>query len=177
MIDQQLFENILSISYSFIFGGLIIVLMTIGTHNQSALIGTITGYSAAACATILISGLTYSTIANGNKTPQISDILSALGPMILLFIIFLFSLTLVSVYFDNISQNKVSNYYGMFSNMSILFILIQVYIFYLATNQKSFRENGYINKLTVMKLLLLSVINILILITEGVSLKYFSTDG
>ena len=176
-MDQQLFGNILNISYAFIFGGLIIVLMTTGTHNKNALIGTITGYSAAACATILIAGLIYSTIATGNKTPQLTDILTTLTPMILLFVIFLFSLTLVSLYFDNISQNRVSDYYGMFSNMSVLFILIQVYIFYQATSQKTFRENGYINRLTLMKLLLLSVINILILITEGVSLKYFSTDG
>jgi hypothetical protein len=177
MIDQVLFGNIINICYAFIFGGLIVVLMTIGTPNKNALIGTISGYAAATCATILLTGLTYTTIITGNKKPQWSDILSVLSPMILLCIIFGVSLTLVSTYFDDISQNKVSNYYGIFANMSVLFILIQVYIFYSATTEKTFRENGYLNKITSMKLLLLSVINFIILITEGVSLKYFSTDG
>lgn len=177
MLDQTLFTNIINICYAFIFGGLIVVLMTIGTHNKNALIGTISGYAAATCATILLTGLTYTTIITGNRKPRWSDIFSVLSPMLLLCIIFGFSLALVSVYFDAISQNKVSNYYGMFSNISVLFILIQVYIFYLATSDTTFRENGNINQVTSMKLLLLSVINILVLITEGISLKYFSTDG
>jgi hypothetical protein len=50
-------------------------------------------------------------------------------------------------------------------------------MFYTTTTQKSFRETGYINKLSTMKILLLEVVNIIILITLGVSLAYFSTDG
>ena len=94
-----------------------------------------------------------------------------------LFLIFGFSLALVSVYFDKISQDRVSDYYSLFSYMSVLFIIMQVYIIYSATTQKTFRENGNINGVTIVKLLLLSVINILILISLGVSLKFFSTDG
>lgn len=177
MIDEKLFNKITNISYAFLIAGLLVVVFTVGTHNESALIGTIAGYASATCATILLAGLTYTTLINGNKNPSWSDIGSVLIPFILLFFIFGFSLALESVYFDNISQNRTSDYYGMFSYMSVMFIFIQVYIFHSAISTKIFRENGYINGLTTVKLLLLSVINMLILITLGVSLKYFSTDG
>jgi len=177
MINQYLFDNIINISYAFIIGGLIVVLLTVGTHNQNALIGTISGYAAATCATILLAGLTYTTIITGFKKPQWSDIISTLIPFFILFLIFGFSLALISVFFDNISQNRVSDYYGMFSYISVTFILLQIWIFYSASQQKAFRENGYIDKVTLLKLLLLAIFNMLALITLGVTLKYFSTDG
>jgi len=177
MIDENLFKNMTTISYAFLIAGLLVVICTVGTHNENALIGTIAGYASATCATILLAGLTYTTIVTGNKNPTWSDIFSVLIPFILLFLIFGFSLALESVYFDNIANDRVSSYYGMFSYMSILFIFVQVYIFYSATSQKIFREVGYISKLTSVKLLLLSLINMLILISLGLTLKYFSTDG
>jgi hypothetical protein len=177
MINQYLFDNIINISYAFIIGGLIVVLFTVGTHNQNALIGTISGYAAATCATILLAGLTYTTIITGFKKPQWSDIITTLIPFLILFLIFGFSLALISVFFNNIADNKVSDYYGMFSYISVTFILLQVWIFYSATQQKVFRENGYIDKVTLLKLLLLAIFNMLTLITLGVTLKYFSTDG
>jgi hypothetical protein len=177
MIDENLFKNIINISYAFLIAGLFVILSTVGTHTENAVIGTIAGYASATCATILLAGLTYTIILTGNKKPQWSDILTILIPFILLFFIFGFSLALVSVYFDNISQDKVSDYYGMFSYMSVLFIFVQVYIFYSATSQKLFQESGSISRLTSVKLLLLSLINMLILISLGLTLKYFSTDG
>jgi len=177
MINQYLFNNIINISYAFIIGGLIVVLLTVGTHNQNALIGTISGYAAATCATILLAGLTYTTIITGFKKPQWSDIITTLIPFLILFLIFGFSLALISVFFDNISENKVSDYYGMFSYISVTFILLQIWIFYSATQQKAFRENGFIDKVTLLKLLLLAIFNMLALISLGVTLKYFSTDG
>ena len=176
-MNQSLFNNIINISYAFILGGLIVVLLTVGTHNQNALIGTITGYAASTCATILLAGLTYTTIINGLKKPSFGDIVSTLIPFLILFIIFGFSLALISIFFDNISENKVSDYYGMFSYISVIFIVLQVWLFYSATQTKVFRENGFIDRVTLLKLLLLAIFNILTLITLGVTLKYFSTDG
>lgn len=176
-MNQYLFNNIINISYAFIIGGLIVVLLTVGTHNQNALIGTISGYSAATCATILLAGLTYTTITTSYNKPTWSNIISTLIPFLILFMIFGFSLALVSVYFNNIAENRVSDYYGMFSYISVIFIILQVFIFFSATQQKAFRENGYIDKVTLLKLLLLAIFNMLALITLGISLKYFSTDG
>jgi hypothetical protein len=91
--------------------------------------------------------------------------------------IFGFSLSLISVFFNKIAENNVSEYYGIFSYISVTFILLQIWLFFVATKQKSFRENGFINKTTILKLLLLSIFNMITLITLGITLKYFSTDG
>ena len=176
-MNEYLFKSVINVSYAFIVGGLIVVLLTVGTHNQSALIGTITGYAAAACATVLLAGLTYTNIITGLRKPQLSDIIYTLVPFLILFIIFGFSLALVSVFFKNISENRVSDYYGMFSYVSVVFILLQVWTFFSATTTKSFRENGHIDRVSLLKLLLLGIINMLAIITLGVTLKYFSTDG
>lgn len=176
-MNQYLFNNIINISYAFIIGGLIVVLLTVGTHNKNALIGTICGYAASTCATILLAGLTYTTITTGLKKPNLMETISILIPFLILFMIFGFSLALISIFFNNISENRVSDYYGMFSYISVIFIFLQVWIFSSVTQQKTFRENGYIDSVTLLKLLLLAIFNILTLITLGVSLKYFSTDG
>jgi hypothetical protein len=134
-------------------GGLIVVLLTVGTHNQNALIGTISGYAASTCATILLAGLTYTTITNGLKKPTWTNIITTLVPFLILFMIFGFSLALVSVFFNNISENRVSDYYGMFSYISVIFIILQVWLFFSATQTKAFRENGFIDRVTLLKLL------------------------
>jgi hypothetical protein len=105
------------------------------------------------------------------------DIIFTLIPFIVLIIIFGFSLALVSIYFNKIAENRISDYYSMFSFISVTFILLQVWIFFVATKQKAFRDNGFINKVTLLKLLLLSIFNLLTLVTLGITLKYFSTDG
>jgi hypothetical protein len=176
-MNEYLFKSIINISYAFIVGGLIVVLLTVGTHNKNALIGTITGYAAATCATVLLAGLTYTNIMTGLRKPQLLEVISTLIPFLILFIIFGFSLALVSIFFNNISENRVSDYYGIFSNVSVVFILLQVWVFFSATNTKGFRENGYIDRVTLLKLLLLGIFNMLSIISLGVSLKYFSTDG
>lgn len=177
MIDENLFNNILNISYAFIIGGLIVVICTLGSHNKNALIGTITGYAASTCAVLLLASLTYTNITTGIKNPSIMEIIFTLIPFIVLIIIFGFSLALVSIYFNKIAENRISDYYGMFSFISVTFILLQVWIFFVATKQKAFRDNGFINKVTLLKLLLLSIFNLLTLVTLGITLKYFSTDG
>jgi len=176
MINQNLFGNIINISYAFLIAGLIVVFLTVGTYNQNALIGTISGYASATCAILLLTGLVYTVMINENKS-SIWNILLSLLPFILLLFIFAISLTFTSIYFQNIANNRVSNYYGMFSYLSVLLILIESYMFYSITNQKTFRENGYMSNLSITKIVLLEVINILLLISIGVSLAYFSTDG
>ena len=176
-MDENLFNSIINISYAFIIGGLIVVFLTVGAKNKNALIVTITGYAAATCAVLLIASLTYTNIINGLKKPEWSNIILTLMPFILLVLIFGFSLSLVSLFFNKISENRVSEYYGVFSYISITFILLQIWLFFGATKQKSFRDSGFINKVTVLKLLLLAILNMLTLITLGITLKYFSTDG
>jgi len=177
MMNEQLYNLVTNISYSLIFGGLIVVLFTIGSFNDNALIGSITGYSCACVSIILLAGLTYTSISTGIKTPHWGNILTVLTPFFILVAILCFSISILSIYFTQISEKKVTEYYTSFSYMYVLFILLQLGIFFNATKEKEFMENGYIKSVTLMKFFLLSIINIIILITLAITLKYFTTDG
>jgi hypothetical protein len=52
-----------------------------------------------------------------------------------------------------------------------------MFIFYNGTRDKSFIETGAIGKVTGLVLYFLEIINIIVVITLGIILKYFSTDG
>jgi uncharacterized membrane protein len=175
-MDYELFTNLTNISYAFIIAGLLVVLLTVGSSNEGAVIATISGYSASACAILLLTGLTYTNITS-TQWPGIFKILNILTPFIILLVIFGLSIALVSKYFDRIVNNRVSQYYNLFSFMSVVFIFIQIMLFFSSIKEVEFKERGIIKPLTISKLILLGLINVIILISLGVSLKYSSTDG
>ena len=112
MISEKLFKQLLNTSYAFIIGGLIVVILTVGTKNYNALIGTICGYSVACCATIVLAALTYTNIINGNQNMknQWISILYTLIPFIILFLILNFSysyLTSTSTKLPSLSIPKI----------------------------------------------------------------------
>ncbi len=169
-IDPVLYGNITNISYAFMIGGLIVVMLTVGTNNEGALTGTITGYAAATCAILFMSGLVY---YNYQET-TILKIFSMMTPFILLLAVFIYSFVLIGIYFDRIANNRVSGYYATFSYISVVLIFTQINILF---TDKLYKDTGTISQLTLSKMILIATINILALISMGISLKYFSTDG
>ena len=180
MISSNINKNINNISYSLLYGGLIVVMLTLGSLNKDALSGTIGGYSASWIGILFLFALTYTNYSSSSIQND-SFSWKTLGLIFLPYLILLgiigYSLALIGIYFDNISSDRVSPYYSTFSYISIIFIFIQVYIFGKATSTSAFLEQGNINSLSLVKLILLGVINIIVLISLGISLKYFSTDG
>ena len=84
----------------------------------------------------------------------------------------------LSKYFDKISKGEVSSYYSSFSVLSIIFLFTQVTIIFSSmfdalknSNEKLFSKN------TSTLLRLFGVINMLIVLTIGVILQFYSTDG
>ena len=84
---------------------------------------------------------------------------------------------LLSYYFNQITNCNVSSGYYNFMNIFIVILMVQLYIFYNATQDTNFKDNGVINKVTGLLLYLLEVINVIVIITLGIILKYFTTDG
>ena len=82
-------------------------------------------------------------------------------------------------YFDNISAGHVSGYYSSFSLVSAIFLFAQLISIFTAIYSKT-EENqrGPLFKPTTFSLLvLLGVINMLAVITIGVVLHFYSTQG
>jgi NADH:ubiquinone oxidoreductase subunit K len=161
-MDPVLYGNITNISYSFLIGGLIVVLLTVGNRSEGALNGTITGYATATCAILFMLGLVYYN--------HQGYILSMMIPLA----VFIYSFVLIGIYFEQIAHNHVSGYYTTFSYISVALIFTQVNMLF---TDKLYKETGTISQLTLSKMLLIATINILALISMGISLKYFSTDG
>jgi hypothetical protein len=84
---------------------------------------------------------------------------------------------LLSFYFNQITNGNVANGYYSFMNIFIVLLMVQMFIFYNGTRDKSFIETGAIGKATGLVLYFLEIINIIVVITLGIILKYFSTDG
>jgi len=180
MINPKINKNISNISYALLYGGLAIVMFTMGTLNTNAVSGTIGGYSSSTLAILFLLALTYTNYTDSSINNN-SFSWKTLGLIFLPYFILLgilgYSLSLISIYYDDIVNDRVSPYYKTFSYISVIFIFIQVYIFGKITSTPAFLETGSINSLSLVKLLLLGLINILVLISQAISLKYFSTDG
>jgi hypothetical protein len=84
----------------------------------------------------------------------------------------------LSKYFDKISKGEVSSYYSSFSVLSTIFLFTQLTIIFSSifdalknSNEKLF------SKYTSTLLGLFGVINFLIVLTIGIVLQFYSTDG
>ena len=84
---------------------------------------------------------------------------------------------MISKYIDRISSGKITKYYSIFTVISIIFISFQVAILYNASIKPAFRTSGNISDMSISSSYLLSVINLIIIITLNIALKYYSTDG
>jgi hypothetical protein len=96
------------------------------------------------------------------------------------YIMFIVSVLLyyLYAYFGKISTGEISSYYGSFSILSTIFLATQVIILFSAM----FRSNGdfsnnFLSNKTFSILSLFAVINFLIVITLGIVLHFYSTQG
>jgi hypothetical protein len=144
-----------------------------GSSSASSLTGTITGYSFIITGTLLLMGY----LMNNMKGLSIISQLITVGPFVVLIGILVYMIYLLSFYFNQITNGNVSNGYYSFMNIFIVLLMVQMFIFYNGTRDRSFIETGTIGKATGLVLYFLEIINIIVVITLGIILKYFSTDG
>ena len=170
-IIQSWYSNIY---LALIIVGCILLISTFGSHTLSGVKGTIIGYSLIFFGLIMIIGYLLSAL---NSSSLWSMLTYNVGPFIPLLAILGYSLYLTSSYTTKISENQVPASYTTLSNISVLFIIAQLGIFYSGTSSKSFEQTGVLLSKYSMTMYLMATINIITLITLGIMLKYFSTDG
>jgi hypothetical protein len=158
--------------------GLIIVFSTIGSNAASSLTGTIIGYSFIITGILLLVGFLLNNMNNlaGANFSFLSGLIT-IGPFILLIGILIYMIYLLSYYFSQITAGHISGGYYTFMNIFIVLLTVEFYIFYNSIQDKAFKTNGTIGKVTGMILYLLELVSIVTVITLGIILKYFSTDG
>ena len=160
---------------------------TIGTASMDSLNGTIAGYSLIGGGILLlISFLLYGiSIANDEKSAILgknnrSSIMSAIytaGPFLVLLGIVGYTLYLIITYKNRIAEGNVAPGYVSFTNISIILILMQLFLFYMGSQKDSFKTTNRLDRVYSMLLYFIGIINIVTIITIGIILSYFSTDG
>ena len=172
-----LIKKCLTISNAAIIGGLVVVLIVlcISKLNNASVTSMIIGYSVATIGLLMFIIVMYML---QDAVPLINKLVSLI-PFITLLCIFILSVVYVSIYYNKISAGHIDPAYFIYSIISVLLSIIQ--IGYISSILYSMLVSGNMkmniaNK-TSAQLLLFSIINMISLVTAGIILNYFSTDG
>jgi hypothetical protein len=103
--------------------------------------------------------------------------ITACGPFLLMLFIIGFTLYSIIKYKNRILLGHVSNGYTIFSNITVLMILLQVYLVYNNINTDKFETTKKLSKITTSILYLYGVITAISSITLFTILNNFSADG
>jgi len=127
--------------------------------------------------TVIINGFNQ-TIKMGISFYQIViNLLTTIGPFILILAIIGFLMYLLISYKTIISEGHVSRYYGTFSFLSSILILVQMYLLYDGIISPQFQKTNRLSKITTSVLCLTAVLNTICALILYVILKYYTTDG
>lgn len=166
MFDKE-YKKVINIPMSVIIGSAIIIIITTGMTDPNAVKGLIGGYIG------LLIGLLFIIIIN-YPTPNWLDMI----PFIVVLGIISLLIFYLSKYFHKISTGEVSSYYQTFSVLSAIFLGAQLIMLMSSTIDNSRETTGkLLSDKTFALLGLLGVINFLIVITIGIVLNFYSTQG
>jgi hypothetical protein len=165
---------------SIIVGTLIITITMTICNTYEGLFGHMVGYEFLAAGFIIKAGSIASILAKGDcvsKDQTLMFFLMSVCPFIVIVFLILAILYILNTYFNRIVGGKVSKGYTTFSKMFIVILIAQLALFYNATKEEKYKTENIISPIYGMLIYLLSVINILVLITIYVILAFYSTDG
>ena len=163
MFDTIEYKRVINVPLAVIIASFIIIIITTGMTNKNGISALIGGYTG------LLLGLLFVIILNIPNNNWLNFV-----PIVYVMIIVSLLMFYLYKYFGEISRGEISSYYGTFSNLSTIFLASQVIMLF-----SSF-TNGSINNLsnkTFSILTLFATINFLIVITLGIVLHFYSTQG
>lgn len=167
MFTKEEFKRIVNVPLAVLIASFIIIIITTGIPNKNGLSALIGGYSG------LLLGLLFLIIINF----PISSILD-IFPFIVVIIIISLMMYYLITNFNQIASGQISSYYSSFSILSTIFLAAQIMIIISATIHSNGELNRKIFSPRIFALLnLFGVINFIIIITLGIILHYFSTEG
>ena len=165
MFNKEEYKNVVNIPYAVILASGIIILITTGVANENSLKGLIGGYMGLGLGMLVLLILNIPP----NNWLDIFPFIMILGIIGLI-------TSYLYIYFDRIAKGEVSGYYNSFSVLSSIFLAAQTIMLFSALNSNEF--NGkLLSDRTFSLLALFGVINYLIVITIGIILKFYSTQG
>lgn len=165
--NKEEYKKVINVPLSVIIGSFIIIIITTGMTDQNGLKALIGGYSG------LLFGLLFILILNYPPQNWLDMV-----PFIVVMVIISLLIFYLSTYFDKISSDKVSSYYNSFSTLSTIFLATQIIILMSSIfNKSDDPSHKLLSDRTFALLSLFGVINFLIVITLGIVLHFYSTQG
>ena len=167
MFDKEEYNKVINIPLAVIIASFIIIIITTGITNTNGLSALIGGYIG------LLIGMFFIIILN----IPINNLLD-LFPFCSIIVIVSLIIYYLYTYFDNISSGQISSYYGSFSVVSTIFLATQIIILFSAfLNASGDLSTKILSDRTFALLSLFAVINLLVVITLGIVLHFYSTQG
>jgi len=173
---------ILKMCYSLMAGGIVILILSAKSFSSGSVTGKMLAYTAiaVAVATLMLLVLSDSNLSTADNSflTIMSTVLNGFTPFLLMLVVLVGSILTTSMYFDVITGGKANDSYKTMSTISSLFIIIQCILFaYTLTDSMASTNKIQMSSLDSAKLRLLSIINVIALLSAFVSLKYYTTDG
>jgi len=168
-LNIQEYKKCMNILLAIITASSIIIIITANMYDKNALSALIGGYSG------LLLGMLFIIIVTllANQSTYFDMI-----PILMIIIIVALLINYIGLYFDRIASGEVSSYYSNFSLLSTLFLFTQIIIIFSAIYSKSENKDQQLFSNKTFSLLgLFSIINLIIVITIGIVLHFYSTQG
>lgn len=165
----------------FIVAGLVSFIVGFFTQGITSLNSYIAGYSILILAIAMMLIIIFNNVnkvTEGSSTMQmISTILMSSGPFLLMLAVISLMLYLIVKYKSIIVDNRISNNYYSFSNITSILLFIQLYIIYTSVLTDKFQNTGRIEKVTSSIVYLLGVLSSMSIAVLYIILQYYTTDG
>lgn len=179
-VSSQFKRMLLNLSYSFMAGGITILVMTLTAFSSNSVMGKMLAYISisVSVATLMLLVLNDSNLSTNDSFSNImTGIFVSFSPFIFLLLVLISSLLLTSAYFKDIIKHPNESYKTM-SGISCIFIIIQCIMFSFTMSDSIETSNTVkMSSLDSAKLRLLSIVNLIAIFSAFVSLKYYTTDG
>lgn len=167
MFSEEDYKTVVNIPYALLVASCLTIIITISSSDENGLKGLIGGYSG------LGLGILFLIMLN---TPPVNWL--DIFPYIVLLGVVGLTLVYLYTYFERIVKGEVSGYYYYFSFLSSIFIATQLGILVSNTiNKSSVSGERLLSNRTFSILTLLGVVNYLFVITMGIVLRFYSTQG
>jgi hypothetical protein len=167
MFNKDEYKKVINVPISVIIASFLIIIITSGMTDKNALSALIGGYSG------LLLGILFILILN-YPPANLLDMM----PFLTMIVIISILISYLSKYYEQIASGEVSSYYGSFSTLSTIFLATQLFILIPATFSKYGDPSGkLLSDKTFALLSLFGVVNVLIVITMGIVLHFYSTQG
>ena len=164
-----------------IYVSVILLLISFGTNGNTTIGALISGYSALTLSILMILIMLLNDVMNTFQDKTVSEkiivMLMTCGPFLLMLGVIAFVLYLIITYSKIIMEGNVSNGYYIFSNITIILLLLQIYLLYGNMDTEKFKQTHKLSSITSSIIYLLGVISTMSALILYTILKYFTTDG